>query len=53
MVRAPGTRRVFEGAVRVEGGRVIPRITGEGYITADATLILDPEDPFRTGLPAE
>ena len=36
--------------VRVEGGRVIPRITGSAFVTAEATLLLDPADPFRTGI---
>jgi 4-hydroxyproline epimerase len=30
--------------------RVIPRITGDAYITAEATLVLDPNDPFRAGI---
>ena len=42
---------VFEGSVRVAGERVIPRITGSAFVTAEATLVLDPADPFRTGLP--
>jgi 4-hydroxyproline epimerase len=42
---------VFEGSVRVEGDHVIPRITGSAFVTADATLVLDPDDPFRDGLP--
>jgi 4-hydroxyproline epimerase len=41
---------VFEGTVRVEGEGVIPRITGDAYITAEATLMLDPNDPFRVGI---
>jgi len=41
---------VFEGMVRVEQGKVIPRITGSAYVQAEATLILDPADPFRTGI---
>ena len=44
-------RQVFEGSVRVLDGKVIPRITGSAFVTAEATLILDPADPFRTGLP--
>jgi 4-hydroxyproline epimerase len=40
---------VFEGSYRLEGGSVIPRITGSAYITAEATLILDDRDPFRGG----
>jgi 4-hydroxyproline epimerase len=41
---------VFEGSVRVLGEKVLPRITGTAYVTAEATLVLDPADPFRTGL---
>ena len=41
---------VFEGSIRIEGGRVIPRITGSAYVNAEATLVLDPADPFRTGI---
>jgi 4-hydroxyproline epimerase len=42
---------LFEGSVRVVDGKCIPRITGSAFITAEATLILDPADPFRTGIP--
>ena len=41
---------VFEGTVRIEGGRIIPRITGSAHVCAEATLILDPNDPFQTGI---
>lgn len=41
---------VFEGSYRMEGDRLIPRIGGEAYITAESTLIVDPRDPFRWGL---
>jgi 4-hydroxyproline epimerase len=41
---------LFEGTVRLNGDRVIPRITGEAFVTAEATLILDPNDPFRMGI---
>jgi len=40
---------VFEGSIRVADGKVIPRITGSAFVTAEATLILDDADPFRTG----
>ncbi|HEX3150596.1 MAG TPA: proline racemase family protein [Gemmataceae bacterium] len=40
---------VFEGSVRIVDGQVLPSITGSAYVTAEATLILDPTDPFRTG----
>ena len=41
---------IFEATARVEGGRVVPRITGSAFVTAEATLLLDPNDPFRTGI---
>lgn len=41
---------VFEGSVRVDGDRVIPRITGSAHVNAEATLLLDPRDPFCMGI---
>ena len=41
---------VFEGSYRQDGNSAIPRIKGTAYITAEATLILDDRDPFRTGI---
>jgi 4-hydroxyproline epimerase len=41
---------MFEGTVRLEGDKIIPRVTGTAYVNAEATLILDPEDPFRFGI---
>jgi 4-hydroxyproline epimerase len=44
---------LFEGSVRLtEDGRVHPRITGSAYVCAEATLLLDPSDPFRMGIRA-
>src|SRR5262249_48392737 len=43
---------IFEGSVRVAEGKIIPRITGSAYVTAEATLILDANDPFRAGIRA-
>jgi 4-hydroxyproline epimerase len=41
---------VFEGSIELgDDGRVIPTITGEAFVTAEATLLLDPRDPFRLG----
>jgi 4-hydroxyproline epimerase len=41
----------FEGTYRLdEQGRCIPRITGTAYVTSEATLILDPGDPFCSGI---
>jgi 4-hydroxyproline epimerase len=41
---------VFDGSVRVEGDKVIPRITGSAHVCAEATLLLDPADPFCMGI---
>jgi 4-hydroxyproline epimerase len=41
---------VFTGTVRIDGGRILPRITGSAHICAEATLLLDPDDPFRSGI---
>lgn len=41
---------VFEGSVRLEGDKIIPRITGTAYVNAEATLLLDPNDPFQMGI---
>jgi 4-hydroxyproline epimerase len=43
---------VFEGEVRVLGGQVLPCIRGSAYVSAEATLLLDPADPFRMGIRA-
>lgn len=41
----------FTGVYRLdEAGRVLPRITGSAWVTAETTLILDPTDPFPHGL---
>jgi 4-hydroxyproline epimerase len=43
---------VFEGSVDVVDGVLYPTIQGEAYVTAEATLILDPRDPFEKGIRA-
>ncbi len=41
----------FEGTYQPgDNGTVIPRITGPAWVTAEATLLLDPRDPFRSGI---
>ena len=40
----------FEATVRLDQGRVVPSIKGSAFVTAEATLLLDPRDPMRTGL---
>jgi len=41
---------VFEGSYRLVDGQVLPRIRGSAHVTAEATLILDPRDPFALGI---
>lgn len=41
---------IFEGSMRMDGDKIIPRITGTAYVIAEATLILDPADPFCMGI---
>jgi 4-hydroxyproline epimerase len=40
---------VFEASYRRDGDKIIPRIRGTAYVTAEATLLLDPRDPFVRG----
>lgn len=41
---------VFEGSYRYEGNMIVPQITGTAYVNAEATLLLDPRDPFEMGI---
>ena len=44
---------VFEASFTVDEndrGRVLPRITGEAYVTGESTLIFDDADPLRWGI---
>jgi 4-hydroxyproline epimerase len=41
---------LFEGSIRRAGDDLIPTIRGSAYVTAEATLIFDPRDPFRAGI---
>ncbi len=41
---------VFEGWINRRQGCMVPHIAGRAFITAEATLLLDPEDPFRWGI---
>ena len=51
---------VFEGSFELQSEetqspakafRITPQITGTAYVTAESTLIFDPADPFRLGVP--
>jgi len=41
---------VFEGSIRRAGDHLIPTIRGSAYVSAEATLVFDPNDPFRAGI---
>jgi 4-hydroxyproline epimerase len=41
---------VFEGAFEIDESGIIPTITGEAFITAESTLLLDRADPFQFGI---
>ena len=41
---------VFRGKYRKQGDKIIPTITGTAHIMAEATLIVDPLDPFGSGI---
>ena len=40
----------FTGSVRRTPGGVIPTVTGRAWITAESTLLLHADDPFREGI---
>jgi 4-hydroxyproline epimerase len=41
---------VFEGFATIKDKEVIPSIQGTAYITGEATLLLQEDDPFRQGI---
>ncbi len=41
---------VFEGHYESSENGIIPTIIGQAFITAETTLLLDPEDPFQLGI---
>ena len=43
---------VFEGWYERDGDQIVPTIRGQAFISAEATLIVDPGDPFGWGLPS-
>jgi 4-hydroxyproline epimerase len=46
------TGSLFEGWLEERAGALVPRIRGRAYVTGRATLLFDPEDPFREGFTA-
>jgi 4-hydroxyproline epimerase len=41
---------VFEGYATIKDGQIIPSIQGTAYITGEATLLLQEDDPLRVGI---
>jgi 4-hydroxyproline epimerase len=41
---------VFEGSVRFDGAKIVPRIRGSAYVNGEATLIINRNDPFACGI---
>jgi 4-hydroxyproline epimerase len=41
---------VFEGSVRMEDGKIFPRIKGKAYVNGETKVIIDPADPYRFGI---
>jgi 4-hydroxyproline epimerase len=46
------TGSLFEAWLEERGGTLVPRVRGRAFVTARATLVLDPGDPFREGFTA-
>jgi 4-hydroxyproline epimerase len=42
---------VFEGWYERDAASIVPTIRGRAFITAEATLLIHPDDPFGWGLP--
>lgn len=47
------TGSMFEGHIEVVNGKIIPFIRGAAFITSEAFLVLDENDPFCWGIPKE
>jgi 4-hydroxyproline epimerase len=41
---------VFEGTIKVEGGKVYPSIKGSAFVNAESDLLLNPKDPLCMGI---
>lgn len=41
---------VFEGSFRIQDGEILPSITGRAFVTAEGSLLADPQDPFQSGI---
>jgi 4-hydroxyproline epimerase len=41
---------IFEGSVQLDGDKIIPTITGEAWVMAEGTILVDERDPFGKGI---
>jgi 4-hydroxyproline epimerase len=41
---------IFEGSVQLLDGKIIPTITGEAWVMAEGTILVDERDPFGKGI---
>jgi 4-hydroxyproline epimerase len=41
---------IFEGCIQLDGENLIPTITGEAWVMAEGTLLVDERDPFGKGI---
>jgi 4-hydroxyproline epimerase len=41
---------VFRGHVKVQDGRIFPFVRGAAHVTAEGSLLIDPNDPFAWGI---
>jgi 4-hydroxyproline epimerase len=46
------TGSLFEGHLEERGGELIPFVKGRAFVTGEATLFFDEQDPFRGGFTA-
>ena len=40
----------FEGSYELQGERIVPTIRGRAFISAEASLIIEQDDPFAWGI---
>ena len=41
---------VFEASYRYRDGNLVPSIRGRAWVTSQAHLVLDPDDPYAWGI---
>lgn len=47
------TGSIFQGYVEIIEGKIIPFIRGSAFVTSEASLVLEKDDPFCWGIPTE